>query len=93
MTSSASGVKFSAPDCDFTGNLRCAKTRGSGWWFTDCGKCNLNGLLNKTGDMGLHWGKRTLTQAYAYIKPSVTPVNCCPNTCHNGGSCRRTTAA
>ncbi|KAI0236528.1 hypothetical protein LSAT2_012921 [Lamellibrachia satsuma] len=90
MINSAGGQRFSAPDNDYTGAKKCAKWSGSGWWFANCGDSNLNGLMSGTGFRGMHWGSKTLSLASMAMQPAVAPTGqCCPNTCQNGGTCKK----
>ncbi|XP_060655145.1 fibrinogen-like protein 1 [Drosophila nasuta] len=49
--------KFSTPDRDSSNN--CAKYYSSGWWFSNCYRCNLNGKYiyfdNGTDVNGIEW--------------------------------------
>ncbi|KAM8714733.1 hypothetical protein ACLKA7_001142 [Drosophila subpalustris] len=70
-------MKFSTPDRDH-GNFHtnCAEFFGSGWWFTKCYNCNLNGhYVYEDTDTDVHsiewrdWKKRPMKFAQMMIKP------------------------
>ncbi|XP_039453397.2 fibrinogen-like protein A [Culex pipiens pallens] len=66
--SSHNGAKFSTSDVDNdrNGTMNCADELRSGWWFTDCGASNLNGLFKKASNgYGIAWGSWTKAGRYS----------------------------
>ncbi|XP_017844972.1 fibrinogen-like protein 1 [Drosophila busckii] len=67
--------KFSTED-QFNDNI-CGHTHQSGWWFTDCYTCNLNGMYTKTGDYNWQslkwntWHEKPLKFVQMMIRPST----------------------
>ncbi|KAI0223543.1 Tenascin-R [Lamellibrachia satsuma] len=49
------GWPFSTRDSDNSRMQNCSIPLRSGWWFDNCGKCNLNGVAGATGIARIHW--------------------------------------
>ncbi len=74
--SKLNGLKFSANDLDVdTGSGFCSQKLHGGWWYSDCGDANLNGVYGDTIVKGsMYWNANT-TDLESYVVMMIRPAS------------------